>query len=65
MPQNTCKVRAVAIGQGKPTKTKKVMKNACKHVCYNAARYEAATRTTRSRVHKHEEVQLPKHMEAI
>ena len=61
MPQNTCKVRAVAINQRKPTNTKTEKKNTCKHVYYDAARYEATTRTTRSRMHIHEKVQLRGH----
>ena len=65
MPSNTCKVRAVAIEQGRPTNTNKEMKNACKHPCYDAARNKAATRTTRSHMHNHEEVQLCGHQGEI
>ena len=61
MPENTGEVRAIAIDQGKPMNTQKKMKNACRHVCYNAARYTDATRTTRSRMNEHEEVQLQGH----
>ena len=41
--QNTGKMRTVAIEQGKPINTKKEMKSASKHVCYDTAKYEAAT----------------------
>ena len=59
--ENTGKVRAVTIEQGKPMNTKNERKSASKHVCYDAARYEAATRPTRPWMHEHKEVQLRGH----
>ena len=45
--------------------TKKEMKNTSKHVCYNAARYEAPARRMRSRMHENKEVQLRGHHDEL